>query len=152
MSLVAIYFFLRLLGNDDVIYEVIMQKFRASMEPFWDLKFGEYVEYIMRVSSEYLTSSVLPSLTSGDGWTSHILLADVIPWIYIDSPMLYIARTTSSVPLDCSEAVLDCWVLLCTCDWSFETCHYWGQEPLSDYRWSESSVVCNWGAETVYPL
>ena len=24
-----------------VIYEVIMRKFRASMEPFWDLKFSE---------------------------------------------------------------------------------------------------------------
>ena len=29
-----------------VIYEVIMRKFRASMEPFWDLKFSE----IYRVS------------------------------------------------------------------------------------------------------
>ena len=29
-----------------VIYEVIMRKFRASMEPFWDLKFSE----ICRVS------------------------------------------------------------------------------------------------------
>ena len=35
-----------------------MQKFRASMEPFWDLKFGEYVEYLTRVfsDSELLTS------------------------------------------------------------------------------------------------
>ena len=40
----------------DVIYEVIMQKFRASMKPFWDLKFGEYVEYL---SSEYLTNKQL---------------------------------------------------------------------------------------------
>ena len=31
----------------EVIYEVIMGKFRASMEPFWDLKFSE----ICRVSS-----------------------------------------------------------------------------------------------------
>ena len=44
-----------------------MRKFRASMEPFCDLKFSEYVEYLARVSSEYLTSSVLPSLTSSDG-------------------------------------------------------------------------------------
>ena len=29
-----------------VIYEVIMRKFRTSMEPFWDLKFSE----IFRVS------------------------------------------------------------------------------------------------------
>ena len=57
----------------------------------------------MHVSSEYLTSSVLPSLTSSDGRTSRILLTDVIPWIYIDSPALYIARYMSSVPLDQSE-------------------------------------------------
>ena len=50
-----------------VIYEVIMRKFRASMEPFCDSKFSEYVEYLARVSSENLTSSVLPSLTSSDG-------------------------------------------------------------------------------------
>ena len=54
-----------------VIYEVIMRKFRASMEPFWDLKFSEI--YLARVSSEYLTSSVLPSLTSSDGRTSRVL-------------------------------------------------------------------------------
>ena len=71
-----------------------MRKFRASMEPFCDSKFSEYVEYLARVSSEYLTSSVLPSLTSSDSQTSHVLLADVIPWIYIDSPALYIARTS----------------------------------------------------------
>ncbi len=118
-----------------------MQKFRVSMEPFWDLKFGEYVEYLTCVSNEYLTSSVLPSLTSSDGWTSHVLLADVIPWIYIDSPKLYIACTMSSMLLDRSEAVLRCWALLY--DWSFETCHHWGREPLSDSRWSESSVVCD---------
>ena len=27
------------------------------------------------------------------------------------------------------------------CDWSFETCHYWDREPLSDSRW-ESSLQC----------
>ena len=43
---------------------------------------------------------MLPSLTSSDGRTSRVLLADVIPWIYIDSPALYIARTMSSVPPD----------------------------------------------------
>ena len=37
-----------------------------------------------------------------------------------------------------SEAVLHYRVLLC--DWSFETCYYRGQEPLSDSRWSESSL------------
>ena len=63
----------------------------------------------MRVSSEYLTSSVLPSLTSSDGRTSRVLLGDVISWIYIDSPALYIACTMSSVPSDRSEV----WKLYC---------------------------------------
>ena len=30
-----------------------MRKFRASLEPFWDLKISKYVEYLTRVSSEY---------------------------------------------------------------------------------------------------
>ena len=64
-----------------VIYEVIMRKFRASMEPFWDLKIGKYVEYLMSVSCEYIKSWVLLSPTSTAGWTLHILLADVILWI-----------------------------------------------------------------------
>ena len=68
-----------------------MKKFRASMEPFCDSKFSEYVEYLAHVFSEYLTSSVLPSLTSSDGRTSHVLLADIMPWIYIDNPALYIS-------------------------------------------------------------
>ena len=68
-----------------------MKKFRALMEPFCDSKFSEYVEYLARVFSEYLTSSVLPSLTSSDGRTSHVLLADVMPWIYINNPALYIS-------------------------------------------------------------
>ena len=46
---------------------------------------------------------MLPSLTSTDGRTSHVLLADVIPWIYIASPALYIARTVSNMPPDQSE-------------------------------------------------
>ena len=76
-----------------------MRKFWASMEPFCDSKFSEYVEYLVRVSSKYLISSVLPSLTSSGGQTSHVLLADVIPWIYnnIDSPALYIAHTSYSL-------------------------------------------------------
>ena len=57
-SPVAIYF-LRLLGNYDVIYdesydetysvidEVITRKFRASMEPFCDLKISKYVAQLM---------------------------------------------------------------------------------------------------------
>jgi hypothetical protein len=34
------------------------------MEPFWDLKISKYVEYLKYVSSEYLISCLLPSLTS----------------------------------------------------------------------------------------
>ena len=56
-----------------------MQKFRASMEPFWDLKFGEYVEYILRVYSAIRNSlqiySVLPSLISSNGRTLTCSLA-----------------------------------------------------------------------------
>ena len=71
-------------SNCDVTYEVIMQKFRASVEPFWDLKIGKYVEteYETPVSSEYIISCVLLSLTSSDGRSSRVLLADVIRWIY----------------------------------------------------------------------
>jgi hypothetical protein len=46
-----------------------MRTYRASMEPFWDLK---YVEYLTRISSEYFISSVLPSLTSIAGRTSRV--------------------------------------------------------------------------------
>ena len=33
-----------------------MKTSRASLEPFWDLKINKYVEYLTRVSSEYITS------------------------------------------------------------------------------------------------
>jgi hypothetical protein len=56
-----------------------MRKFRASLEPFWDLKIDKYVEYLMPVSSEYLISCELLSLTSTTGWTSRVFLAYVIP-------------------------------------------------------------------------
>ncbi len=48
------------------------------MEAFMDPKISKY---LMRVSSEYFTSSVLPSLTSTAGQTSRVLLAYVIPWL-----------------------------------------------------------------------
>jgi hypothetical protein len=41
-----------------------MRKFRASVEPFYDLKIYKYVEYLMYVSSEYLRSRMLLSLLS----------------------------------------------------------------------------------------
>jgi hypothetical protein len=65
-----------------------MRKFRALMEPFWDLKISKYSN--TRVSSEYFTSSVLPSLTSTAGRTSRVLLAYVILWINKASLVLYI--------------------------------------------------------------
>ena len=30
----------------EVIYEIITRKFRVMVEPFWDLKISEYVEYL----------------------------------------------------------------------------------------------------------
>jgi hypothetical protein len=50
---------------------------RASLEPFWDLKIGKHVEYLTPVSSEYLISCEVLSLTSSAGRTSRIFL---IPW------------------------------------------------------------------------
>ena len=93
-----------------VIYEVIARKFRAFMEPFWDLKIGIYVEYLTHVSSEYITSWVLLSLTNTAGRTSHVLLDDVILWINKASLALYIARTLCAMPrpTHCSEAVWRC--------------------------------------------
>ena len=89
-------------------------KFRASMKPFWDLKIGIYVEHLMHVSSEYITSWVLLSLTSTTGWTSSIPLADIIPWINIASLVLYIAHTLRAMlrPTWCSEAVRHCRIRL----------------------------------------
>ena len=91
-----------------------MRKFRASMEPFWDLKISKYVEYLTPVSSEYIKSWVLLSPTSITGQTSRILLADVIPWINKASLVLYIARTLRAMPrpIWCSEAIRCCWVHL----------------------------------------
>jgi hypothetical protein len=47
-----------------LLYEVIMGKYRASMDPFWDLNISKYVEYLTCISSKYFVSSasVLPSL------------------------------------------------------------------------------------------
>ena len=64
-----------------VIYEITM---RASMEPFWGLKIGKYVDYLTHVSSEYMymyikSWELLSPITTGQ--TSWVLLADVIPWI-----------------------------------------------------------------------
>ena len=71
-----------------------MKTSRASLEPFWDLKISKYVEYLTRVSSEYITSWALFSLRSTVGWTSRVFLAYVMPWINKASLALYIARIT----------------------------------------------------------
>ena len=42
----------------------------------------EIGKYQMPVSSKYIISCVLLSLTSSDGRTSRVLSADVIRWIY----------------------------------------------------------------------
>jgi hypothetical protein len=61
-----------------VIYEVIQEVFLR--------------QYLMPVSSEYLISCELLSLTSTADRTSHIFLAYVIPWINKASLELYVAR------------------------------------------------------------
>ena len=59
-----------------------MGKFRASLGSLsGNLKISKYVEYLMCVSSEYITSRVLLSLRSTAGRTSRVFLAYVMPWI-----------------------------------------------------------------------
>ena len=67
----------------------------------------------MHVSSEYITSRVLLSLTSTACRTLRVLLADVIPWINKASLALYIARKLCAMPrpTQCSEAV--CNIMRC---------------------------------------
>ena len=109
-----------------------MRKFRASLEPFWDLKISKYVEYLTRVSSEYITSRALLSLRSTVGWTSRVFLAYVMPWINKASLALYIARMglARARPTWSSEGILCCRVRLC--DWSIETCRCQGWESILD--------------------
>ena len=91
-----------------------MRKFRASMEPFWDLKISKYVVYLMPVSCEYIKSWVLLSRTSTAGRCSRVLLADVILWINKASLVLYIVHTLRAMPRQTwrSEAVRHCRVHL----------------------------------------
>ena len=69
------------------------------METFWDFKFSEYVEYLARVSCEYLTSNVLPCLTSNDSRTLNFMRS-LLGWgnpmdiLYVDSPALYMLYST----------------------------------------------------------
>ncbi len=71
-----------------------MRKFRASVEPFWDLKIDKYVEYLTPVSSEYLISCELLFLTSIAGRISRVFLAYVISWIIL---ALYIAHIMCAI-------------------------------------------------------
>ena len=114
------------------------EKFRASMEPFWDLKIGKYVEYLTPVS---IKNRMLLSLSSTTGWTSRVLLADVIPWINKASLVLYnIARTLHAMPWPIwhSVAIGRCWVHL-----------LWLKHrnlSLSRSRFGLKFHICNWGA------
>ena len=105
------------------MYVVITRKLRASMEPFWDLKLC--VEYLTHVSSEYITSWVLLSLTSTAGRTSRILVADVIPWINKASLALY-ARTLSAMPRPTR------WMALSSLSPVIGNYQYRGRESVSD--------------------
>ena len=117
-----------------------MRKSRASLEPFWDLKISKYIEYLTRVSSEYILSWALLSLRSTVGWTSRVSLDYVMPWINKASLALYIARitvtrgwraaTAAAWPTWNSEGILCYRVRLC--DWRIETCHYQGWESILD--------------------
>jgi hypothetical protein len=127
-----------------------MRKFRASLEPFWDLKIGRYVEYLMPVSSEYLISCELLSLTSTAGRTSRVFLAYVIPWINKASIALYIARHRAACHdlIWSSEAVLCCRVH--PYGWSIEICHYRDRKSISDYISAIEAPGC--GTCTMYAL
>ena len=109
------------------------------MEPFWDLKIGIYVEYLTHVSSKYITSWVLLSLTGTTSQTSRVLLADIIPWINKASLVLYIARMLNAMPRPtwCSEAVQCCRVHL-----------LWLKLVIVEVesRLVSDSNLCDWGA------
>ena len=120
-------------------------KFRASMEPFWDLKFGEYVEYLMRVSSKYLTSSVLPSLMSSNDAELHVfsrLTLSCAYILYIDSPVLYIYSTrheqrATGPKLYCAVEFFSVIEALKLVTIEVESHSQTPDDP---------SLVCNWGA------
>ena len=116
-----------------------MRKLRASMEPFWDLKIHIYVEYLMHVSSEYITSRVLLSLTSTAGRTSHVLVANVIPWINKASLALYIARMLCAMP--CRDQPN---VALSSLSPVIENYQYQGRELVSDSTSAIDALISMW--------
>jgi hypothetical protein len=107
-----------------------MRKFRASTEPFWDLKIGKY--NLTPVSSEYLISCELLSPTSTADRTSHVFLAYVIPWINKASLAL-----SASVPRPTDLKFGSCTALSSSstshpCGLNIKSCHYRGLESVSD--------------------
>ncbi len=66
------------LNRDETMMKLRCNPFDGA---FLGLEISKYVEYLTRVSSEYLISCVLPSLTSTTGWASRVPLAYVIRWI-----------------------------------------------------------------------
>jgi hypothetical protein len=75
-------------------YEVIIRRFRASMEPFWDLKISEYVvsyTYIQRIF--YKLRVTFSDKYRWPNFTRSLCLhtVHVFPWIKKASFVLYIA-------------------------------------------------------------
>ena len=84
-------------------YDIDRQTAKFNSPPIFSA-IQYYVEY---VSSQYIISWVLLSLTSTASWTLRVLLADVIPWINKASLLLYIACMLCAMlwPTWCLEAV-----------------------------------------------
>ena len=119
-----------------VIYEEIASKLRASLEPFWDLKISKYVEYLMRVSSEYITSWVL-LFSVKHCWLNFTCFLGLRN--AVDSLALYIIAhiiVTRAGPRETAAAWPSLKGILCRrvrlCDWSIETCPYQGWESILD--------------------
>ena len=131
-----------------VIYEIIMRKFRASMEPFWDLKFNEilcmYIEYLACAIIQQCVSFSdklvwVPGGCSGTQTTDEQRRPNPVDIIIA---LRYIYSThhgMSGVPQDQSSCTaLSQWVLL-----SFEVFHYRGPRTLSvpDDRRTEAPAL-----------
>ena len=111
-----------------------MRKFRASMEPFWDLRISKSVEYLTCVPREYFTSSVLPSLTINDSQTSYFVLGYVIRWINTAS---LTHASTRSVPYHTRSQ-----------DWKLLSLSLWSKHrnlSLPRSRVGLRLHLCDWG-------
>ena len=120
------------------------------MEPFWGLKIHKYVEYLTHISSEYIISSVLPSLTSTARRTSRVFLDYVIPWINKASLALYIAHIAQLATIDRSEVrkLHSAVEFVLVIDRSIEICHFRGRESVSESISAIEAPACG----TVYVL